>query len=251
MSLCLPNEKALCRRFHKPNRSQLHLLPISIDQWVEEDHLARFLWDCVEHFNLGQFYAAYGDESAPPYDPQMMLATLLYAWCVGIRSSRRIAQACEDQVPFRWLTGNIRPDHCAFARFRSRHEEAINHLFTQVLSLCHEAGLDKVGKVGKVYLDGTKMQANGSLAANRTLAHLEQEIVKMQTEMKAADAAEDARHGKESLGDEMPPELRSKRERLTRLQAAKERLELTAAAVSACGTGVEAGQAGGGRAAER
>ena len=215
------------RRFHKLNRSQLHLLPISTDQWVEEDHLARFLWDCVEHFNLGQFYAAYGDEGAPPYDPQMMLATLLYAWCLGIRSSRRIAKACEDQVPFRWLTGNIRPDHCAFARFRSRHEEAINHLFAQVLLLCHEAGL---AKVGKVYLDGTKMQANGSLAANRTLAHLEQEIVKMHKEMKAADAAEDARHGKESQGDELPPDLRSKRERLTRLQEAKERLELAATA---------------------
>ena len=215
------------RRFHKPNRSQLHLLPISIDQWVEENHLARFLWDCVEHFNLGQFYAAYGDEGAPPYDPQMMLAVLLYAWCLGIRSSRRIAQACEDQVPFRWLTGNIRPDHCAFARFRSRHEEAINHLFTQVLSLCHEAGL---AKVGKVYLDGTKMQASASLAANRTLAHLEQEIVKMQGEMKDADAADDARHGKDRRGDELPAGLRGKRERLARLQEAKERLELAATA---------------------
>lgn len=215
------------RRFHKPNRSQLHLLPISIDQWVEENHLARFLWDCVEHFNLGQFYAAYGDEGAPPYDPQMMLAVLLYAWCLGIRSSRRIAQACEDQVPFRWLTGNIRPDHCAFARFRSRHEEAINHLFTQVLSLCHEAGL---AKVGKVYLDGTKMQASASLAANRTLAHLEQEIVKMQGEMKDADAADDARHGKDRRGDELPAGLRGKRERLARLQEAKARLELAATA---------------------
>lgn len=215
------------RRFHKPNRSQLHLLPISIDQWVEENHLARFLWDCVEHFNLGQFDAAYGDEGAPPYDPQMMLATLLYAWCLGVRSSRRIAKACEDQVPFRWLTGNIRPDHCAFARFRSRHEEAINHLFAQVLSLCHEAGL---AKVGKVYLDGTKMQASASLAANRTLAHLEQEIVKMHKEMKAADAADDARHGKDRRGDELPADLRGKRERLARLQEAKERLELAAPA---------------------
>ena len=215
------------RRFHKPNRSQLHLLPISIDQWVEENHLARFLWDCVEHFNLGQFDAAYGDEGAPPYDPQMMLATLLYAWCLGVRSSRRIAKACEDQVPFRWLTGNIRPDHCAFARFRSRHEEAINHLFAQVLSLCHEAGL---AKVGKVYLDGAKMQASASLAANRTLAHLEQEIVKMHKEMKAADAADDARHGKDRRGDELPADLRGKRERLARLQEAKERLELAAPA---------------------
>ena len=215
------------RRFHKANRSQLHLLPISIDQWVEDNHLARFLWDCVEQFNLGQFYAAYGDEGAPPYDPQMMLATLLYAWCLGIRSSRRIAQACADQVPFRWLTGNIRPDHCAFARFRSRHEEAINHLFAQVLLLCHAAGLVKVGNV---YLDGTKMQANGSLAANRTLAHLEQEIAKMHAEMKATDAAEDARHGKGRRGDELPPELRGKQERLARLQEAKERLELAAAA---------------------
>ena len=215
------------RRFHKANRSQLHLLPLSIDQWVEDNHLARFLWDCVEQFNLGQFYAAYGDEGAPPYDPQMMLATLLYAWCLGIRSSRRIARACEDQVPFRWLTGNIRPDHCAFARFRSRHEAAINHLFAQVLSLCHEAGL---ARVGKVYLDGTKMQANGSLAANRTLAHLEEEIGKMHEEMKAADATEDALHGKDRRGDELPPALRGKQERLARLQEARERLELAAAA---------------------
>jgi len=118
--------------------------------------------------------------------------------CLGIRSSRRIAKACEDQVPFRWLDGNIRPDHCAFARFHSRHEEVINYLFTQVLSFCHEAGL---AKVGKIYLDGTKMQTNGSLAANRTLAHLEQEIVKMHKEMKAADAAEDARYGKKVRGD--------------------------------------------------
>ncbi len=165
----------------------------------------------MEPFNLGQFYAAYGDEGAPPYDPQMMLATLLYAWCLGVRSSRRIARACGDQVPFRWLTGNIRPDHCAFARFRSRHEEAINHLFAQVLSLCHEAGL---AKVGKVYLDGAKIQASAFLAANRTLAHLEQEIVKMHKEMKDADAADDARHGKDRRGDELPAGLRGKSERL-------------------------------------
>jgi transposase len=215
------------RRFHKANRSQLHLLPLSIDQWIGEDHLARFLWESVEHFNLGQFYAAYGNEGAPPYDPQMMLATLLYAWCLGIRSSRRIAKACEDQVPFRWLSGNLRPDHCAFARFRSRHEEAINHLFLQVLSLCHEAGLVQVGRV---YLDGTKMQANGSLASNRTLAHLEQEIAKMHEEMKTADAVEDARYGKDCRGDELPPDLRGKQERLSRLRQAKERLELAAAA---------------------
>ena len=96
-----------------------------------------------------------------------------------------------------------------------------------MLSLCHETGL---AKVGKVYLDGTKMQASASLAANRTLAHLEQEIVKMQAEMKDADAADDARHGKDRRGDELPAGLRGKRERLARLQEAKERLELAATA---------------------
>lgn len=171
----------------------------------------------------GSFTQPMGMRAPHRMDPQMMLSTLLYAWCLGIRSSRRIARACEDQVPFRWLTGNIRPDHCAFARFRSRHEAAINHLFAQVLSLCHEAGS---ARVGKVYLDGTKMQANGSLAANRTLAHLEEEIGKMHEEMKAADATEDALHGKDRRGDELPPALRGKQERLARLQEAKERLEL-------------------------
>ena len=93
----------------------------------------------------------------------MMLATLLYAWCSDIRSSRRIAKACENLVAFLWLTGNIQPDHCAFARFRSRLEEALNHLFAQELLLCYVAGL---AKAGRVFLDGTKMLVNGSLVAN-------------------------------------------------------------------------------------
>ena len=174
----------------------------------------------------------------------MMLATLLYAWCIGIRSSPRIASVCEEQVVFRWLTGNIRPDHCAFARFRGRHEEAINHLFAQVLQLCHEAGM---AKVGKVYLDGTKMQANGSLAANLMLARLEKKINKLHEEMRATDDDDDARHSKDQRGDELPPALRGKRERLAKLEEAPKRLKLA----EAVGAGAEVDPAGGGGTTER
>lgn len=134
----------------------------------------------------------------------MMLATLLYAWCSDIRSSRRIAKACENQVAFLWLTGNIQPDHCAFARFRSRLEEALNHLFAQELLLCYVAGL---AKAGKVFLGGTKMQVNGSLAANLTQAQLEKKISKLQEEMRTSDDDDDAHYGKDRRGDELPPVL--------------------------------------------
>lgn len=206
------------RRFQKPNRAQLHLMPISVDSWIPGEHLARFIWDCVSSFDLGTFYASYGTEGAPPYDPQMMLSTLLYAWCTGTRSSRQIARACQEQIPYRWLTGNIIPDHCAFARFRSRHEQAINELFNQVLVLCHDVGLVRLGKV---FLDGTKIKGNAALAASHTRKHIEKEIARMLAEAKAADDEEDRKYGKGQRGDELPADLQDPSGRLARLRQAR------------------------------
>jgi transposase len=163
--------------------------------------MVRFIYDVVKQMKLAPFYDAYGTEGRPPYDPAMMLCVLIYAYCQGRRSSRKIAKACEEELPYRWLTGNTVPDHCAISRFRSRHEEQMKTVFCEILSVCAEAGLVRVGDV---YLDGTKIKANASLSANRTLNQLNEEIEQMLEEAKAADEEEDRRLGPNRRSDELP-----------------------------------------------
>ena len=215
------------RGFIAGNRDQLLLLPPSVDKWVAQDHVVRFIWDCVSQMDMFAFYSSYGREGKPPYDPAMMLAVLIYAYSEGIRSSRKIEKACAEQLPFRWLTGNVVPDHCAISRFRSRHEELIRKVFVETLRLCHEAGLVNLGKI---FLDGTKLKANASLEANRRLEQLEKEVAQMLEEAKQADREEDKQFGPNNRGDGLPKELQSRKDRLERLQAAKERLEKEAEA---------------------
>lgn len=217
----------MAREFIAGNRDQLLLLPPSIDKWVAMDHVVRFIWDCVCQMNLYAFYHAYGREGRPPYDPAMMLAVLIYAYSEGIRSSRKIAKACAEQLPFRWLTGNVVPDHCAVARFRSRHEELIRKVFVEALRLCHEAGLVNLGKI---FLDGTKLKTNASLESNRRLEQLEKEVAQMLEEAKQVDREEDEQFGPDRNGDALPKSLQNAQGRLERLQAAKDRLEKEAEA---------------------
>jgi len=172
--------------------------------------------------NLAAFYFSYGTEGRSPYDPAMMLAVLIYAYCQGRRSSRKISKACEEELPYRWLSGNKVPDHCAISRFRSRHEKLMKSVFCEILSICAEAGLVRVGDV---YLDGTKIKGNASLSANRTLDQLNKEIERMLEEAKAADEEEDRRFGPTRRGDELPEELEDPGSRLARLKEAKARLE--------------------------
>ncbi|MDL2322044.1 transposase, partial [Desulfosarcina sp. OttesenSCG-928-B08] len=214
----------MSKRFISTNRTQMQLLPTSIDEWLEEDHLARFIWDCVLEFDLSPLYRAYSKEGGLAYDPQMLLATTLYAWCQGIRSSRKIAKACVDQVPFRWLTANEQPDHCTFSRFLKHHGPAMMHLFTEVLMLCQKVD---VFNLDQLFLDGTKMKANASLAANWTRDGLSKEIEKIQKEMEATDAAEDALYGRKNRGDELSG---TRKERLARLKQAKAELDRQAEA---------------------
>ena len=209
----------MSRHFKDANRDQLFLLPPSINDWVGEGHLVRFLYDCVKMFDLSPFYNAYKREGGPPYEPEMMLTVMLYAWCHGIKSSRKIAEACMEHVALRWAVGNQHPDHCAFARFFQRHGEAIKDLFVQVLYLCHQVG---ALRIGQLYLDGTKIAGNASMSANRTLDHIRKEIERIEEEMKKQDASESSSG---SEGKELPRALRSQRERLARLRAAMERLE--------------------------
>ena len=212
----------MARGFVRGDRRQLMLMPPSIDQWISENHPVRFVWDCVVQMDLRSFYAKYGKEGRPAYDPAMMLAVLLYAYASGIRSSRKIAKACEEQLPYIWLTGNKAPDHCSIARFRQRHEEEMREVFVEVLKLCHKAGLVKLGEL---FLDGTKIKANASLSSNKDIDALKEEMDRILEEARKADIEEDVLYGEDNAIDKLPEELCGKRERLRRIEEAKKRLE--------------------------
>lgn len=214
--------------FIRGDRDQMYLLPPSIRDWLPENDLAWFIIDAVGQMDLGAFYTDYHyeDGGRPAYDPVMMVTVLLYAYCLGERSSRRIEWLCQRDIAFRVITGNLTPDHVTIARFRQRFEKPLGDLFTQVLRLCVEAGLVRVGVVA---LDGTKVKANASLTANRTYASIKEEVQKWLKEAKAVDDMEDRLYGPDRRGDELPPELSDRKSRLARLKACKERLEQDAA----------------------
>jgi transposase len=212
----------MAREFIFGNRNQQFTLPPVVDRWIPQGHLVRLIWDCIGRMDLWNFQAAYSHEGGPAYDPAMMLAILIYGYCEGIFSSRKIAKACEEQLPFRWLTGNVVPGHCAVARFRKRQEMLIREVFIQVLRLSDEAGLVKVGRL---FVDGTKINANASLESNRRLEQIEKEIDQILKEAKNNDQQEDRRFGPSRRGDELPEGLDTPRGRMERLQAAQERLE--------------------------
>jgi transposase len=205
------------------NREQMYLMPVSLQEWLPDGHLAWFILEAVEVIDLSRFYLKYRSDGwgRAAYDPQVMVPLLLYAYCLGVRSSRQIERGCEVDVAFRVITGNLKPDYSTICRFRSENEEDMGRLFTEVLRLCAEAGLVKAGVVA---LDGTKIKANASLSANRTQEHIEEEVRKMLAEARERDEEEDRLFGKDSRGDEVPEELKDRRGRLARLKECQERL---------------------------
>lgn len=215
--------------FFPLNRDQDYLMPPSMRDWLPWGDLVWFLLDAVLQMDLRGFYAKYRNDGwgQAAYEPSMMVSLLLYAYCLGVRSSRQIERLCERDIGFRVITGNQVPDHSTIARFRQANREELAALFTQVLRLCAEAGLVKVGVVA---LDGTKVKANASLDANRTYASIKGEVKRMLTEAAARDAEEDEIYGAGQRGDELPEDLQDRRKRLVRLREAKARLEREAAA---------------------
>ena len=200
-------------------------MPPDVREWLAPRHLAWFVIDAVAEMDLEAFYAAYrvDGRSRPPYDPAMMVALLLYAYARGVRSSRVIERACEEDVAFRVIAAQQRPDHATIARFVERHQDAIAGLFGEVLTLCARSGLAKVGVIA---VDGTKVHANASRNENLDYEQIAREIVE---EAKAVDAAEDQLYG-EARGDELPPELATEQGRRGWLREAKQRLEAERAA---------------------
>ena len=210
--------------------TQSFLLPTSPLDWLPEDHLARFVLDTVGELDLSEIFSYYDREvrGYPPHHPRMMVALLLYAYCVGVPSSRKIERRTHEDIAFRVLSANTHPDHTRISEFRRIHLPALTKLFVQVLRLCQKMGLVKLGHVA---LDGTKLKANASkhkaMSAERMtqdIARLESEVAKLLQQAEQADADEDQEHGKSRRGDELPQELRRREGRLARIRALQEDL---------------------------
>lgn len=207
---------------------QLYLLPPSICEWVAEGSLARFVSEVVDELDgenkLADFYASYRKDGwgRAGYHPRMQVKVLLYGYCCGVTSSRKIAQALENDVAFRYLSANQQPDFRTINDFRKAHLAALEGLFVEVLRLCREAGLAKMGRVA---LDGRKVAGNAALDQNRDKEAIEREVRRILAEAERVDAAEDQKYGPDQRGDELPEGLRTKEGRLRRLKEARARLE--------------------------
>lgn len=205
------------------DRDQQFLFPPDMRDWLPEGHLAWFVLDVVERLDTSELHKAHPNDGVgrAAYDPDMMLALLIYAYCTGVRSSRKVERLCMVDIAFKVICANHVPDHSSFARFRQAYDAVAQRLFVDALALCRAAGLAKVGVVA---VDGTKMGANASLKANRTRSQVQAEVAAIFAEAAATDAAED-RHLGAAQGDELPPELADRRRRQARLDAALAELD--------------------------
>ena len=219
----------------KPYRAYLPeqdlLLPPSLRDWLPEDHLAYFVSDVVEQLDLSAIESVYEKEERgqPPYHPRMMTKILIYGYCVGVFSSRRMQKKLTEDVGFRVLAAGNEPDFRTISDFRKLHLGALQGLFDQVLQIALQAG---TVKLGRVVLDGSKVKANASKHKAMSYGRMQEEEKRLQEEVQrlleqaeAADEEEDARYGRDRRGDELPAELARRETRWKRIQEAKRALE--------------------------
>src|SRR5436190_5440881 len=221
--------------FRPYSQDQRLLLPPDMREWLPEGDLALFISDVVDALDLSAIYRAYervDGRGQAAYHPAMMVKLVLYGYCTGVPSSRKLEQATYRDVAFRVLAGDQHPDHDSIAAFRQRHLTALADVFGQVLRLCQEAGLVKLGHVA---LDGTKIKANASkhkamsyARMEQTEARLTQEVRQLLAEAQRVDAAEDAAYGRGRRGEELPAELARRESRLAAIRVAKAALEAEA-----------------------
>jgi transposase len=227
----------MAKVFRPYQPDQILMLPPSLQEWLPSDHEVYFVADLTNALDLSAIHDSYREERGyPPYHPLLMVRLWLYGYMRGIRSSRKLARALREDVGFRVLCAGNEPDFRTLADFRKRHIAAIENLFLQVLQLCREAGLVKLGHVA---IDGTKVRANASkhkAMSYRRMAEEEQrlrtQIRQMLADSDAADAEEDALHGSDRRGDELPPDLADRKKRLKKIQEAKQALETEARAAA-------------------
>ncbi len=213
---------------------QAFLLPPSPREWLPEDHLALFLLDVTRQLDLSGITAYYERElrGYPPHNPRMMVTLLLYAYCVGVPSSRRIERRTHEDIAFRVICANSHPDHKCISEFRRIHLSSLASLFVQVLKLCQRAGLVKLGHVA---LDGTKVEANASKhkamsyeRMKKEEAELEKKVAELLKAAESTDASEDVQYGKDRRGDELPDDLQRAKDRLERIRQLRAELEAEA-----------------------
>ncbi|MFV2117206.1 IS1182 family transposase [Streptomyces sp. Act-28] len=230
------------KRFRAFDPHQVLLLPPSLDDWLPQDHLARFVADLVDEvLDLSPVLADYTDKRGyPPYDPRLMLRLLIYGHTTGVRSSRAIERKCADDIAFRFLAADQAPDFRSISRFRRRHLDALAELFTQSLHLAQKLGMVKMGRVA---LDGTKLETNASkhkaMSYGRLIdkeerieaeiAQLEARAAALLADAEAVDTTEDQTFGPDGKDTDLPAELDRREKRLARLQAARAQIEAEAA----------------------
>jgi transposase len=206
------------------------LLPPSLRDWLPENHLVHFVGDVVDQLDLSNIHSVYEKEKRgqPPYDPRLMTKLLVYGYCTGVFSSRRIQKRIQEDIPFKVLAAGNEPDFRTISDFRKIHLEALKSMFEQVLAMALECGSIKLGKVS---LDGTKLKANASkhkaMSYGRMIEkqqQLKEEVKKLLEQAEAADEAEDREYG-DKRGDELPEELRRRETRLAKIKEAKKVLE--------------------------
>ena len=220
----------MAKTFRPYDPEQMYLMPPSVSEWVPEGHLARFVSDLVDAMDLSVIEGSYEEERGyPPYHPRMMVKVLLYGYCTGTFSSRRIAGKVIDSVAFRFLAAANEPDFRTVSDFRKRHGPALTGLFGQVLKLCQKAGLIKLGRVA---VDGTKIKANASKHKAMSYGRMKekesaikQQVRELFRRAEAVDREEDELYGVDKRGDELPEELAHRESRLKKIQEAKAALE--------------------------
>ena len=211
--------------YRKNNRSQSFLLPPNMLDWLDEDDIVHFIIETVEKLDLSAFERNPEKDTRgrPGLDPRIMVALLLYAYCQGERSSRKIETLCVRDVAYRVVSAQLFPDHTSIARFRKNHETALGDLFPTVLMMCADAGLVNLGRVA---LDGTKIKADAALDRNRTLSTLRAKVAAWMSEAEKTDREEDKRP--EEDGNRLPPGLARKEERRERIRKCLDDLEAKA-----------------------
>jgi transposase len=218
---------------------EAHLLPPSVQDYVPEHHLSRFIVALVrESLDLSEIEASYASVfGQPPFHPALMTALLLHGYASGIYSSRRMAKACTERADFMMIVAGDAPDFRTISDFRKRHLAALQQLFVQVLKLCEASGLVKLGHVA---LDGTKLKANASKHKAMSYERMKKKETELQAEVdrwleaaEAADTAEDQAFGRSKRGDEMPDWVADKQKRLEKIRQAKAALEAEAKAAAA------------------
>jgi len=222
------------KTFRPYEPDQIILMPASMQDWLPSDHLAYFISDVVDHLDLSAIMERYAREERgyPPYHPAMMVKVLLYAYCIGVASSRKIEKRLCEDIAFRVLSANNTPDFRTISDFRKDHLKALAGLFLQVLRLCQKVGLVRLGHVA---LDGTKIKANASKHKAMSYKRMKEEEVRLEAEVtellkkaEAVDEEEDQRYGKDTRGDELPKELAFRESRLKKIREARAALEAEA-----------------------